>query len=117
MGELQRGKIGKRIESKAFYFTIPDYGVVPLTLWLARRSTETQCAGIGLKWGRTSCRIDGRWSVAVDELEYYRNNITFFGEQRGTNSRVFEDTLIDTVSVVTIRVAFCVTKAAFCLDY
>merc|ERR1712079_664876 len=95
--ELQTGGIGKRIESNSsFYLRIPDHGKVPLTLYMLRKQAGSQYASIGFNWGWTSFALDGRWSIAVDELEYFKNNMQFSAARRSKNSWVFDDNLIGT---------------------
>merc|ERR1711879_483408 len=86
--ELQRTKLREWIQSDEYYLRISDHKKVPLRLSLMRSpfGGGLTYAIMYIEWERTSNALDGRWSVAVDELEYSYNNVMFYGEDSGTNT-------------------------------
>ena len=104
--ELQRAEGTYRMSSEMYYFNSSNADRVSFQFEMIRKTGGLQFAGFGIQIRNTPQRVDGVMAVNIDEVQWNMNDIQFFDKCYRFEGRIaFEDKLIDTVGMMTVKVA------------
>ena len=113
LNKLRNANTKTIIFSEEFCFVVPGTGTrMTFVLKFGCKFESSTLTAIGIDIKDIPFPLDGRWSVIVDEVEYARNDLRFFGKGAGSADFrfAFEECAIDGVDVLTVTVALYLTS-------